>query len=110
MAAHSEGHPEDSYEFHAAVHKHFHHEIGTLHSDKLVDQGTMRPPEPEPELEPEKMSRSGSRYNAAQARRWNGPDGAPLVVPGLRVVPPLLCSDITSEISFVGGKASVKAA
>jgi hypothetical protein len=52
MLAHAEGHPEDSDAFHTAVHNHFHHEIGTIHSDELVKRGSMRPPETEPEEEP----------------------------------------------------------
>jgi hypothetical protein len=43
MAAHAEGHAEDSDAFHASVHRHFHAEVGTIHPDHLVERGGMRP-------------------------------------------------------------------
>jgi hypothetical protein len=51
MAAHAEGHAEDSPEFHRAVLQHFNTEIGTIHAGVLAD----RHREPEP-VKPEHSS------------------------------------------------------
>jgi hypothetical protein len=77
MAAHAEGHADDSDLFHIAVGKHFTNEIGSIHSDVLADR---HEPEPKPRHRKPKMDDddevSRGRFVSAPVSRGDSGGGS----------------------------------